>query len=173
MRFMTTLLSVLMLTTGLTAQQPPEFKPGPEYELLKESEGTWDATLSGDQGKGTMTCKLALGGRWLLEHFKADFGGMPFEGHGGTSYDAAKKKYVSVWIDSMSNSPTISEGTYDKTKKTLTFVGTMPTPDGKSIKATLITVYKDANTKTFTVKGTGPDGKDFEMFQINYKRRAN
>jgi hypothetical protein len=48
----------------------------------------------------------------------------------------------------------------------------MPMPDGKSIRANLTTVYKDANTKTFTVKGIGPDGKDFGMFQITYKRRA-
>jgi hypothetical protein len=45
-------------------------------------------------------------------------------------------------------------------------------PDGKSTKATMTIVYKDTNSKTFTLKGAGPDGKDFEMVQITYKRRA-
>ena len=36
----------------------------------------------------------------------------------------------------------------------------------------MITVMKDADTKIFTMNGAGPDGKDFEMMQITYKRRA-
>ena len=89
-----------------------------------------------------------------------------------TSYDPAKKKYINIWIDSMSTTPMISEGAYDKPTKTLTLVGNMQMPDGKSMKVTLITVYKDANTRTFTLSGAGPDGKDLEMIHITYKRRA-
>jgi hypothetical protein len=66
----------------------------------------------------------------------------------------------------------VSEGTYDKSTKTLTMTGDMPTPDGKNMKVTMKTVFNDANTKTFTLSGAGPDGKDMEMVQITYKRRA-
>jgi hypothetical protein len=97
---------------------------------------------------------------------------MAFEGLGATSYDPAKKKYINIWIDSMSTSPTLSEGTYDKATKTMTLAGSMPMPDGKSMKATMTTVAKDADTKTFTLKGAGPDGKEVEMLHITYKRRA-
>jgi hypothetical protein len=164
----------VMAAARLTAQQPPEVKPGPEHALLKEAEGTWDATAKsqGGETKGTLTCKIDLNGLWLLEHFQGDFGGMTFQGRGATSYDATKKKYVNIWIDSMSTSPMISEGTYDKATKTFTMVGNMPMPDGKTLKATLTTVIKDANTKSFTIKGAGPDGKEFEMMQITYKRRG-
>src|SRR5262249_17982158 len=84
-------LGMLVAAASLTAQQPPEVKAGPEHALLKEWEGTWDAavkSMAGDS-KGTVTWKVDLNGLWLLEHFKADFGGMPFEGLGATSYDAA------------------------------------------------------------------------------------
>ncbi len=167
-------LGVLAAAARLTAQQPPEVKPGPEHERLKESEGTWDATIKSTAGdsKGTLSCQVGLNGLWLLEQFKSDFGGMTFEGRGATSYDPAKKKYINVWIDSMSTRPMISEGSYDKSRKTMTMVGNMPMPDGKSMKSTLITVTKDANTKTFKLIGAGPDGKDFEMMEITYKRRA-
>jgi hypothetical protein len=170
----TTALGMLAVAGRLTAQQPPEIKPGPEHEKLKESVGTWDATVKsmGGESKGTQTCKLGLNGLWLLEHFKADLGGMTFEGHGATSYDPAKKKYVNVWIDSMSTRPMISEGTYDKSTKTMTLVGDMPMPDGKSMKTTLVTVHKDADTQIFRLLGAGPDGKEFEMIHITYKRRA-
>src|SRR5262249_42083516 len=158
----TTALVLFAAATRLTAQQPPEVKPGPEHEKLKEAEGTWDATIKGPKGdsKGTLSCKVGLNGLWLLEHFKADLGGgMSFEGRGATSYDPAKKKYVNVWIDTMSTSPLVTEGTFDKSTKTMTMVGNMATPDGKSMKVTMTTVATDADTKTFSLKGAGPDGK--------------
>ena len=165
----------LAATAHLNAQKFPEIKPGPEHAFLKESEGDWDATVKsmGGESKGTVSYKSALNGLWMLEHFKAELGGKAFEGHGATSYDPAKKKYVNVWIDSMVTSPMVSEGTYDKSTKTLTLVGDMPMPDGKTTKATMTTVYNDANTKTFTLRAAAPDGKDFEMLHIIYKRRGN
>ena len=114
---------------------------------------------------------VGLNGLWLLEHFKGEFAGMPFEGRGATSYDPAKKKYVKIWIDSVSTRPTVTEGTYDKSTKTMTLVGNMPLPEGKSMKGTQIIAFKDANTKTYTLIGTRPDGTDFEMMQVTYKRR--
>lgn len=164
----------LLVVTPLTAQQPPVVKPGPEHALLNEWTGTWDATVKsmGSESKGTLIATVGLNGLWFHEHFKSEFEGTPFEGRGSTSYDPAKKKYVNVWIDSLVTSPMISEGTYDKATKTLTLIGNMPMPDGKSMKATMTTVTKDANTRIFTLRGAGPDGKDFEMIQITYKRRA-
>ena len=131
-----------------------------------------DTLTVGGESKGTLSCKVGLNGLWLLEHFKCEFGGMSFEGRGATSYNASKKKYINVWIDSMGTAPMVSEGTYDKSTKTITMVGNMQTPDGKTMKATLTNVFKDADTKIFTIKGAGPDGKDFEMLHITYKRRA-
>src|SRR5688572_16283611 len=130
-------LSVLAAAAPLTAQQPPEVKPGPEHKMFKDSEGTWELTFktAGEDSKGTSTGTVGLGGLWLLEHVKADFSGLAYEGRGSTTYDPAKKKYINVWIDSMSTHPMISEGTYDKGTKTLTMVGKMPTPDGKTVKA--------------------------------------
>ena len=164
----------LLVAAAQLSAQAPEVKPGPEHALFNKWEGTWDATIKSKEGesKGTGTWKVGLNGLWLLEHFKADFGGMTFEGHGATSYDPAKKKYVNVWIDSMSTSPMVSEGTYDKAKKTMTMVGTMPLPDGKTTRVTMTTVTKDADTKTFAMAGAGPDGKQIEMVYITYKRRA-
>jgi len=149
-------------------------KAGPEFDVLKESEGAWDATIKMGDGhsKGTQMCKADLNGLWYLEHFSGDLGGMKFEGRGATSYDAGKKKYVGIWIDSMSTLPMVSEGTYDKATKTMTMVGDMPMPDGKMSKVTMTTVTKDANTRVFTMNVAGTDGKATEMLQITYKRKA-
>jgi hypothetical protein len=72
----------------------------------------------------------------------------------------------------MSTTPMLSEGTYDKVKKTMTMVGNMTMPDGNTMKVTMTTVTKDADTKTFSLVGTGPGDTPIEMLHITYKRRA-
>ena len=174
MRRASTLMAACLILAAarLPAQQPAP-KPGPEHEHLKQMEGLWEATIHSQEGqsKGTLSRKMDLNGLWLLEHFKGEFGGMTFQGRGATSYDAGKKKYVNVWIDSMSTLPMVAEGTYDKSKKIMTMVGDMPLPDGKSMKVTMISEAKDANNTVFTMRGAGPDGKDFELMKITYKRQ--
>lgn len=169
-------LGVLLTGTSLTAQEgftPP--KPGMEHEQLKKLEGTWDATVkmpgADKESKGTMTSKMELGGIWMVSNFKADFGGLPFEGKGMDTYDAAKKKYVGVWVDSMSTTPMVSEGTYDKDKKTLTMVADAPGPDGKPAKYRMVSEYKDMDNYTFTMYVSGKDGKENLMMTIAYKRK--
>jgi hypothetical protein len=172
-KFFTVITTIGLFTAApLTAQQF-EVKPGPEHAFLKEAEGVWDATAKsmGKESKGTLSCKGALNGLWVLEHYKGEAAGVAFEGHGATSYDPGKKKFVNVWIDSMITSPMVSEGTYDKEKKTLTLLGAMPMPDGKSMKSTIMITFKDANTKILSIKGN-MNGKEFEMVEITYKRRA-
>jgi hypothetical protein len=170
------LAAVLGLLIGAVCvdARAQEVKPGPEHAGFKEMEGTWDAMVKtqGGESKGTMTWKVGLNGLWLLEHFQAELGGMPFEGFGATSYDPAKKKYVNVWVDSMITSPLVTEGTFDPAKKTMIMTGKMPMPDGKMMDATFTSVHKDANTVNFTITVAGPDGKSMEMLAINYKRRA-
>jgi hypothetical protein len=171
MRTILTMAFVLSLLAVAATAQQPEVKPGPEHEFLKEGEGKWDAVAKsqGKESKGTLSCKMDLNGLWMLEHYQGEVAGIKFSGRGATSYDPAKKKYVNVWIDSMVTSPMISEGTFDKEKKTLTLVGSMPTTEGKTIKSTITIVYKNSNTKTLTLKGAA-EGKEFEMVEITYTR---
>ena len=157
------------LASSASAQPAPP-KPGPEHEVLKKLEGTWDATMNfgGMESKGTMTYKMEVGGLWLVSSFDGDFGGMKFQGKGLDTYDAAKKKYTTVWIDSMSTTPMIMEGTYDKAKKTLTLMGDGPGPDGKPAKWKSVTEMPDSNTIKFGMYMG--DGKE-PMFTIGYKRK--
>lgn len=153
------------------AQAPPQ--PGAEHQNLKQLEGTWDAVIKAgpNESKGVVTYKMDLGGLWLVSDFQGAFEGQKFTGRGLDSYDAIKKKYVSVWVDSMSTLPVVSEGNFDKDGKVLTMVGEGPGPDGKPMKYKMTTEHKDKDTLLWTMFGAGPDGKDAEMFSITYKRR--
>jgi hypothetical protein len=166
------LATSLWLTPAVLAQEVP--KPGPEHERLKQLEGTWDVVMKvGDaETKGQVIYKMELGGLWLVADFQGEFApGQKFTGKGLDGYDAGKKKYVSVWVDSMSNSPIVSQGTYDKDGKVLTMTGEGPGPDGKPVKYKMTTEHRDKDNLFFTMVGAGPDGKEGPLFTIAYKRR--
>lgn len=165
-------LVVLAIAALLQAQPPAPPKPGPEHEKLKAAEGEWDCTVHGEKGdsKGHASYKMAVGGLWLIEHFQCEMQGTKFEGRGAISYDAGKKKYVGVWIDSMSTLPMTYEGNLDSEGRMVS-TGQMPLPDGKTMKVTLTTVFKDADNKVFTLAGHA-DGKDLEFVKISYKRKS-
>jgi hypothetical protein len=163
----------LLATAGVGKAQQPA-KPGPEHEQLKQLEGIWEANASfgGQESKGTMTYKMDLGGMWLIGNFEGEFGGQKFAGRGMDSYDPMSKKYVSVWIDSMSARPMVSEGTFDAEKKTMTMTGEGPGQDGKTAKYKSVVEFKDKDSMTMTMYTFGADGKEQQMMTINYKRKG-
>ena len=162
-------VALLMFAAPLaSAQELP--KPGPEHELLKKWVGNWDATMKmmGMESKGVATYKMELGGLWLTSTFDGEVAGMKFSGRGLDSYDAAKKKYVGIWVDSFSTSPMTLEGTYDKDKKTMTMSGEGPGEGGKPMKYKTVTELKDDDTVNFSMYMG--DVKE-PSFTIVYKRK--
>jgi hypothetical protein len=163
---------VASLASAVQAQEFP--KPGPEHELLKKNEGTWTAVCKmpdGSESKAEAVYKMECGGLWLRGHFKGDFGGASFEGIGLDTYDPEKKKFIGIWVDSMSTSPMTMEGTYDEKTKTLTSVGEGKGPDGKLAKYKMATRYKDEDHHTLEMYLVGPDGKDNLMMTVEYTRK--
>ena len=129
-RFGTLVLATVIAIPAVRGQEFTPPKPGPEHEVLKKMEGTWEVTMKagGMASTATATNKMELGGMWLVTNLEGEFAGTKFYGRGLDSYDPASKKYVSVFVDSMSNRPLVMEGTYDKDKKTLTMAGEGPSP---------------------------------------------
>lgn len=164
------LVAAVAIVAGPIARAQEPVKPGPEHDMLKKWEGTWDVTMKmeGTEAKGTSTFKMELGGLWLASALDIELFGTKFAGKGMDTYDAKKKKFVSIWCDSMSTSPMILEGTYDKETKKLTMSGDAPGPDGKIQKHKTVTEWKDENTATFAMYMG--DGKD-PMFTVTYKRK--
>jgi len=165
--------AVIVLLAPTVSAQPPLAKPGPELQRLKKLEGTWEAMVKTGEGesKGTMTYKMELGGLWLVSNFKGEFGGQTFQGKGLDGYDPIKKKYVSVWVDSMSPTLMVFEGNFDKERKVFTQIGEGPGMDGKMTKLKSVTEMKDDDTMVFTMSSPDKNGKDQTMLTITYKRK--
>lgn len=174
-------VALVCFSAALAAQQqgPPMPKPGPEHALLKMDEGSWDAVVEFalapgapvQTSKGVETNTMGCGGMCLISNFRGEAMGAPFEGHGVTTWDAAKKKYVGSWTDSMSSGLAIAEMTYDAAAKK--FNGWMEGPDmtGNVVKTRSEVVLKDANSRVMTAWMTGPDGKEMQVMKITYTRR--
>jgi hypothetical protein len=167
MRMIAAVVAVVLCVPAF-AQEPP--KLGPEHELLKKREGTWETTMKagGAEFKGTVTYKMELGGLWLVGSMESDLGGQKFFGKSLDTYDRAKKKYFGIWVDSMGPAPVIMEGAYDAAKKTLTVAGEGPGPDGKNTKYKSVSEMPDDDTVNMTM--FMGDGKD-PAFVVVYKRK--
>jgi hypothetical protein len=167
MRRLAVVVAAVLAVPGWSQEMP---KPGPEHKLLKEREGTWETTMKagGMESKGTVTYKMELGGMWLVGSMESELFGTKFSGRSLESYHPAKKKYVSVWVDSMSTAPITMEGNYDKEKQTWVMVGEGPGMDGKPTKYRSVSRMPDANTIEMTMYID--DGKD-PVFTVIYKRK--
>jgi hypothetical protein len=170
-RFVVPAVAALLVVGGAAVRGQQPATPGPEHELLKKMVGTWDTTMKMHgvgESKGTCVYKMELGGLWLVSHFEGDVGGHKFSGRGMDTYDAGKKKYVGLWIDSMSTSPMVMEGGYDAAKKTLSMSGEGPGMDGKTERFKAVSSMPDADTIDFAMYMG--DGKE-PAFTIQYKRK--
>ena len=153
---------------------------GKELDVLKQDVGTWDCEMkmwmSGPDSdpmvvKGTEKLEM-FGGIWQMSEFKADMGGVTFEGRGTVGYDPVKKKYIGTWIDSMNPYMSYMEGTYDESEKSMTMMMKGTGPDGKPMVGKNVSENKDEKTRVFTMFNKTPGGDEWvKSMQITYKKK--
>jgi hypothetical protein len=151
--------------------------PGPEHAVLKDSAGSWDATVESfaAPGQPPMLAKgietgAMVGGFWLVSDFKSEVMGQPFLGRSTLGFDPVKKKYVSTWIDSMTPSLSVGESDYDAATKTFTGWTDGIDHRGRPTRFKTVTVFKDPATRISTMSMKGPDGKEMTVMRITYTR---
>ena len=177
-RTMACLVASFLAAPAIAQEGPP--KPSPEHQVLAADAGTWDATIKSYEGgsepavsKGTEVNEVLPGGFWVLSRFDGDFNGMKFQGRGQFGFDPARKKYVGTWIDSMSPTLSVLEGSYDAKTKTMTYTGEGVGPDAKTkFTQKMVTTMKEDGTRVFTLymKFDGaPEEKKF--MEITYTKR--
>ena len=128
------------------------------HAVLLQDVGKWDATVEmvfqGNATKDKATERVAAicDGRWTWSEFKGQYMDMPFVGHSLVGYDSTKKQYVTLWIDSMTATSTVTRGTFDEKTKTYSLSGTCIGMDGKPTKVEQTLTCKDKNTRVFAMK---------------------
>ncbi len=152
-------------------------KPGPEHELLAKRVGTWDAVIivkdpSGAEvrtkGVGTTTRHASF---HTIETFEGELMGMKFEGHGMSGYCPLRKKFFTMWTDSMTPTPLMLFGDYDAKKRELTLAGECFGMSGKLEPCRTVTHYQDDDHYTYALYGKGPDGEEMQQLRIEFTRK--
>ncbi len=153
--------------------------PGEGHKVLAPMAGKWKYTskwwetaeAKPQESAGTSTMKMILGGRFLQHETKGKAMGMPFEGLGLTGYNNIKKKYETIWLDSMSTGMMRGEGSYNAETKTLTDKGqfSCPMKEGdQDYRSEWKMIDKD--NSVFTLYGPDESGDEFKMMEMTFKR---
>jgi len=153
--------------------------PGEPHKQFESLAGSWTTTTKEwmEPGKpptestGTAEMKMLLGGRFLQQEFTSEMMGQPYTGMGITGYDNLRKKYVSIWLDTMGTGPFMMEGTGSADGKTITLKGQHGEPGGGHMTHRAIWKIVDSNTQTFDMYGTHQGGKEMKEMEITYTRR--
>jgi hypothetical protein len=179
------LVVALLAVTAVYASEggkemPPMPQPTQEHAWLMQLAGNWKADVEAtmdpskpaEKSQGTETVR-SVGGFWVVADYTGTFMGSPFTGMFTLGYDPATKRYVGMWIDSMSSHPWRSEGTVDASGKVLTLQGEGPCPGtpGRMVKFKDTIELKTADHRVFTSMMEDESGKWVPGMTINYTRK--
>ena len=153
--------------------------PGEPHKRLASMEGSWNTKTKSwmepnkppMETAGTCEQKMILGGRFLKQKCSGDMMGKTFEGVGLTGYDNQTKKYTSTWMDSMSTTLHVMEGTSGD-DNTITQEGQYTCPIRGEMKLRSVTKMVDRNTNIFEMYGTDKSGQEMKMMEITYTRKS-
>ncbi len=153
--------------------------PGAPHKLLATLAGSWttkttvwmDPDKPPVEGKGTCEQKMLLDGRYLQQEYTGDMMGSPFTGINIIGYDNHTKKYVSVWIDSMSTSIYYFEGTASADGKTITQESSYDDPAKGPTTWLSVTKIVDENTLQYEMYLTPKGGKKEKMMEMTVTRK--
>ncbi len=152
---------------------------GTPHKALKSMAGNWTTRTKSwmEPGKppmestGTCKAKMLLGGRYLQQEYVGDMMGTTFKGINILGYDNYTKKYVSIWIDSMSTGIYFFEGKASRDGKTITQESRYDDPvQGPAVWRSVSRIV-DENTIEYEMFMTGKVGKNEKMMEMTLTRK--
>jgi hypothetical protein len=153
--------------------------PGEPHRVLARIAGSWNARVKSwpepdkppIESSGTREQKMVLGERFLQQDFTGDMMGTVFTGIGFTGYDNYSGKYLSTWIDSMSTSILLFEGTADTDGKIITQENHHNDPVRGPMTWRSVTRIIDDNSWVFEMYSIYEMGKEEKGMEITYTRK--
>ncbi len=155
--------------------------PGAPHRELAHMEGSWN--VSGRfwmepgrppvESKGRSEQKMILDGRFLQEEFTGEMMGAPFTGLSFMGYDNHTEKYVSTWMDSMSTTVMVFEGSADADGGTITQTSRYDDPIKGPMEWRSVTRPVDDDTMEFEMFTTDKSGKEEKMMEMTYTRATS
>jgi Protein of unknown function (DUF1579) len=153
--------------------------PGEPHQLFASLAGSWTTTSKEwmEPGKppmestGSAEMKMLVDGRFLQQELTGNMMGQPYSGIGISGYDNLRKRYVTMWMDTMSTGMFTMEGTASADGKTITLRGQHAEPGGGHMTHRAVWTIVDDKTQTFDMFGAHAGGKEMKMLEIMYTRK--
>jgi hypothetical protein len=153
--------------------------PGAPHKLLASLAGSWKtktrAWMEPDkppmEGTGTCEQKMLLGGRYLQQEYTGEMMGNAFTGINLLGYNNYTKKYVSVWIDSMSTGIYYFVGTAGADGKTITQESSYDDPVRGPMVWRSVTRIVDADNLGYEMYLIPKGGKEEKMMEMTVTRK--
>jgi hypothetical protein len=153
--------------------------PTEGHKQLDRLAGTWDVAISfkvgpGKMSEGTATCvsKWILDGKAIQQEYSSKFNGRPFTVMQWLGYDASKKKFFELKLDSMDTGVMHNEGVLSDDGKTLTQLGDRVDPEtGKTTKIRTVTTFIDDDHYLLEWFLPGEDGKEEKAVILKHARK--
>jgi hypothetical protein len=148
-----------------------------EHGDMKKMVGTWDVVTKWNFGgmpvedTGVFETKALWGGRFVESHYEGTMMKMPMEGRHLIGFDTIDKRYVSVWLDSMSPLMGIGHGVETDGVIVLKSRGPDMTNPGKKRDGLSKLTWKDDDTYELAFFSVTDDGKEAPMGTMTYSRR--
>jgi hypothetical protein len=149
-------------------------------ELNKQVNGTWNVEVKSwmapntppMESKGTATFEPILGNKIIKQTFRGEFMGAEFRGEGVMAYHKAADKYQSTWMDSMSGTVMLSEGSKnDQGQLEFKDEYTCPMDGSEKTGRTLLTFESPTKMKMEMWTNTS-DGQSFKAMELTYTKGA-
>jgi hypothetical protein len=179
MRYLTLVLFCLA-PIAFAQDAPAASSSGKEHAWLKQFAGEWESVASGTMAPGQppITCKGTISGRmlgdlWAINESKMNAMGMNVAALQTIGYNAASKKFVGTWSDTMSDHLWHYTGTLDESGKVLTLSAEGPNFFKPGVMSQYQDIYefKSKDHYTITSKMKGDDGKWTTFMSGDVKRK--
>lgn len=156
-------------------------KPGPYHERLARRIGKYDTEMTvygmGAPMKSTGEAEIRwlIEGRWMLTESKYSMMGQAARGYAIEGYDNFKKKYVGMWVDSLSTALLTMSGTASRDGRTEAMWGLMDEPMtgevGKHVKYVTRVISDDRFV--FEIHDLAIGGDRTKVVEIVYTRKPS
>lgn len=152
--------------------------PGAAHKAIEPLVGEWNVEVKTWMApdapptvtKGSAKASWILDKRFIQEEFKGEFMGQPFNGLSLLGYDNMKKKYSSLWLDSMHTAMFVTEGEASEGGKVIKLEGSFHCPMTDSVRSMKqVTRIESADKHIFEMYD--PDQGDRKTMEITYTRK--
>ena len=152
--------------------------PGAQHKLLARTAGKWktrtrswaDQDMPPVESDGTSEQIMIFDGRYREQRETGEMMGRVFTGIAISGYNNNSGKYFTAWLDSMSTSLSLFEGTASADGMTITLGSSFNDPIRGPMTHRAVTRIIDNNEYAFEMYGIDKNGKEIKMMETIYTR---